>query len=287
MDYRNIIPKIKSIRNYKETSVSSEILEELKRFYKNDRNLIKDIEIDIIIKSEEEVYEKTKDDAGYNEYMIKAPHYLIILSEDKEHYIENAGYVGQNIMLKAHELGVGSCWITFKDGEKLKRRLNIQSDKKFTGFISLGYDDNKNKVVYENVSEYNPSRAEVDIVEDNTSPRRALRDFVYMKKWGENAEADELINRGLFNGLNMARLAPSSKNRQPWRFIVDDDVLVLALQSDSYIDKYEEKIDAGIVMLYFEVIIDSTIFDLSWQLGKPNKKYDIPEDFTIVGYCNV
>jgi len=25
--------------------------------------------------------------------MIEAPHYLIVLSEDKEHYIENTGYI--------------------------------------------------------------------------------------------------------------------------------------------------------------------------------------------------
>ena len=30
--------------------------------------------------------------------MIEAPHYLIFLSEEKDHYIENAGYRAQDIM---------------------------------------------------------------------------------------------------------------------------------------------------------------------------------------------
>ena len=217
--------------------------------------------------------------------MLDAPHYLIFLSEEKEHYIENTGYAVEDIRLKAYEMGVGSCWITINDGELIKEKMNIKSDKKLTALISFGFDDNKNKVLYENKTEYNPSKAVVNIVEDNVSERLGISDVVYMKKWGENADPDELARLGLLEAFFYARLAPSTKNRQPWRFIYDDGTVVLALRKDENINEYEEKIDTGIVMLYYELIVDSTLFNMDWKFGRTEKDYEIPSDYSIVAYC--
>jgi len=210
---------------------------------------------------------------------------LIFLSEDKKHYIENVGYAAQNVMLKAFELGVGSCWITIKDGEAIKEKLNLKTDKKLAALIALGFDDNKNKVLYENTSEYNPSHAEVKIVEDNVSERMRVSDVVYLNKWGENVDSDELARLGLLEAFFYARLAPSTKNRQPWRFIYDNGTVVLALRKDENVNEYEQKVDTGIVMLYFKLMVDSTLFNLEWKFGKPDKDYEIPSDYEIVAYC--
>lgn len=287
MDYKNLISKIKSVRDYKKTSISIQILSELKHFYESEKKLVEDIEIEVFVKNKDEVYEQLKGLAGYNENMIEAPHYLLILSDEKDHYIENTGYVCENIMLKAYELGVGSCWITFHDGDAIKKNLMINSDKKLSALIALGYDDNKTKVIYENVSDYNPSKANIKKVEDNTSHRLGVEDIVFIKEWGKHATVEDLSNRGLLDGFYYGRLAPSTLNRQPWRFLVDDSVVVLALRNDEYIKNYEAKIDIGIIMLYFESIIDNTLFDVTWNMGKPEKEYNVPEDFLIVGYCNI
>ncbi len=287
MDYKNLIPKIKSVRDYKEDLVSPQILDEIKNFYQNERKLVEDIDIEVIVKDRDDVFEQLKGAAGYKEKMIDAPHYLIVVSNENDYYIENTGYICENIMLKAWELGVGSCWITFKNGDEIKKRLNIDSEKKLTALIALGYDNNKTKIVYDNVSEYNPSRADIKVVEDNTSHRLDVEEVVYIGQWGNNATADDLSNRGILDGFTYARLAPSTLNRQPWRFIVDDGIVVLALRSDAYINDYEAKIDTGIIMLFFESIIDATLLDVEWNIGKPKKEYNIPDEYSIVGYCNI
>jgi len=289
MNYKDIIAKIKSVRNYKKEEVSPQKINELKEYFNLGRRLIDDIEIEVLLKNKNEVYEQLKNVAGYNEFMIESPHYMVVLSEEKDHYIENTGYASQDIMLKAWSLGIGSCWITINDGEIIKNKLNITSDKKLTALISLGFDDNKNKVVYETEYEHNPTKTDVKLVKDNTSDRLGVRDIVFMKKWGENADPDELVNLGLIEGFASAKLAPSTRNRQPWRFIVDNETIVLALRHDlrhdSYANEYEEKIDTAVVMLYFKAIIDSTLFELTWNFGKPEKNYEVPEDYKIVGYC--
>lgn len=287
MDYKNLIPKIKSVRDYKKTTVKPEILNELKHFYEKGKKLVNEIEIEVFIKNKDEVFEQLEGIAGYKENMLEAPHYIVILSDENDYYIENTGYIAQGLILKASELGVSSCWITFKDGDEIKKNLMIDSDKKLTALIALGYDDNKIKVFNDANLGYNPSKAEIKIVEDNTSHRLDVEDVVFMNEWGNCADADDLSNRGLLDGFNYARLAPSTLNRQPWRFILDDNLVILTIRYDANINEYEDKIDTGIVMLYFESIIDSTLLDITWIMGKPDKKFNIPDDYKIVGYSNI
>ena len=285
MNYKGVISKIKSVRDYKNEEISPQKIYELKEYFDKAKRLIEDIEIEVLLKNKNEVYEQLKDSAGYNNLMLEAPHYMVFLSEEKEHYIENTGYAAQDIMLKACSLGIGSCWITFKDEKEIKNKLNISSDKKLTALISLGFDDNKNKVVYETIYEHNPTKTDVKVDEDNVADRLGIRDVVFMNKWGNNVDPDELVNLGLLEGFVNALRAPSTRNRQPWRFIVDNGTIVLALRHDSYANEYEEKIDTAVIMLYFEAVIDSTMFNITWNFGKPEKNYEIPSDYKIVGYC--
>lgn len=287
MDYKNLIHKIKSVRDYKETKVSEDILYEIKHSYEKGKKLVHDIEIEVFIKNKEEIYEQLEGIAGYKENMIEAPHYIVILSEEKKDYIENTGYIGQGLMLKALELGVNTCWITFNDGNEIMEKLVMDSEKKLTALIALGYDDNKTKAVNETNLDYNPSKANVVIAEDNVSTRIDVSQLVFIKEWGKCADTDDLSSRGLLDAFNYARLAPSTLNRQPWRFILDDGVVVLAIRKDDNVNKYENKIDTGIVMLYFESIIDSTLFDTSWTMGNIGKDYNIPDEYMVVGYCNI
>lgn len=285
MEYKDLMARMKSVRNYKKDAVSPEIIQKLREYYHKSKRLVKDIEIETILKSRDEVYEDLKNLAGYNDLMIEAPHYLLFLSEEKDHYLENVSYAAEDVRFKAFELGVGSCWISIHDGELIKEKLNIKSDKKLSALIALGFDDNKNKVIIENVSEYNPSKADVSIVEDNVSERLRISDIVYMNKFGEKADPDEVANLGLLEAFFFARLAPSTKNRQPWRFIYDDGMVILVMRKDKDINEYEEKIDTGLVMLYYQLIVDNTLFNMDWKFGKPEKEYEVPSDYNIVAYC--
>lgn len=287
MKYKEVISEIKSVRLYKKDEVDADLLKELKEYYEQGKRLVDDIEVEVLRKQRDEVFKQLEGSAGYNKRMIEAPHYLIFLSEEKDYYLENVGYRAQDIMLKAWSLGIASCWISFEDGEEIKKKLGIESDKKLAALIALGYEDAHNKVLYENDSVYNPSKAEITIVEDNTTERLGIRDLVFTKEWGQKADPDELVNYGLLEGFFYGILAPSYKNRQPWRFIVDKGTVVLALKKDIYVTDYEEKIDTAVVMLYFDAIIESTLYEITWKFGKPEKDYGVPDDYKIVAHCIV
>ncbi|WP_297134879.1 nitroreductase family protein, partial [Terrisporobacter sp.] len=121
----------------------------------------------------------------------------------------------------------------------------------------------------------------------SVSDRLGVEEIVYMNEWGNNANVSELEERYLLEAFTYARMAPSSLNRQPWRFIIDGGNIVLAVKKDGFASDYEASIDTGIAMLYFSLIIDTTMFDLKCNVGNIDKDYKIPDDYEVVGYCSI
>ncbi|MCC0629022.1 MULTISPECIES: nitroreductase family protein [unclassified Clostridioides] len=289
MNYKTIILNRKSVREYKNTDIKEEYLSEIKKYSESCKKLVPEIDVDIRIMNRSEVFDNLDKVAGYKGNMIDSPSYIIILSDVKDNYIENSGYIGENIIFKVTELGIGSCWVTFEDGKKVKEKLGINSDKEVTGIIAIGYGENVSNAKVLNATKIgeNYSKSDIQVVTDKGSSRLGVEDVVYMNEWGNKASIEILEERALLDAFHYARLAPSTLNRQPWRFIVDGGVVVLAVRKDGHTSIYEEKIDIGIVMLYFATIISATMFELEWNLGTPDKDYKVPEDYKIVGYCNI
>ena len=287
MNYKKLIEERKSTRDYKKTTVPKEIIDEILQFSEETDKLIPGIETELLALDKSKVYEQLKDTAGYQGIMLEAPHYLIMLSEVRGYYIENAGYLGEKISLKALDLGTNTCWITFPESEKVKKRLFLNTDMEIVAIMALGYDANKSRVVNQDNVGDNYSKSQLKIVKNNVSTRYSIEDLVYIKEWGHSAHYDELENRGLLDALNYARLAPSTMNRQPWRFLLDQEKVILTIRENESISNYEEKIDIGISMLYFESIVKQTLVNVDWKFEKPDKNYNIPDDFKIVGYCTI
>ncbi len=273
MDYQNLILNTKSVREYKKDTIDTQKLKAIKDYAQNCTKIDNNIEIDIRILSNNEAYIALYGIAGYKGNMIDAPHYILILSEKKPHYIENAGYIGQNTILKATEMGIASCWITFSDNQSVKERLNILSDKEVVALIALGYDANATQ--------------KGNITSFHTDCKIDLDEMVYIDKWGNGADASTLEQRGLLEAFAFSKFAPSALNRQPWRFLLTAGKAILAIRKDKNTNTYEQKIDTGIIMFVFQAIVSSTLFNLSWKLEQPTDAIEIPEEFEIVGYCMV
>jgi hypothetical protein len=50
-----------------------------------------------------------------------------------------------------------------------------------------------------------------------------------------------------------ARLAPSAQNRQPWRFRIEEDTVILATDRSFSTSSISKRLDCGIAMLHFEL----------------------------------
>ena len=105
MDYYNLAIKRESTRSFKRRPVSDKQLAELSGYFPQCARLLPEIETDIRILGAE-VCSLLKGCAGYHDLMIEAPNYLVIASRPEAHYLENAGYMGEDLVLKMTELEI-------------------------------------------------------------------------------------------------------------------------------------------------------------------------------------
>lgn len=288
MDYRQTIANKYSVRDYKDKTIDAKTAKEIRDYARTCPKLVEDIAVDIRFMDYDMVYRQLDGFAGYKGIMIQAPHYAILLSEKKDHYIENAGYVGEGISLKANELGVSSCWITFKDSKTVIHKLNLVTDKEVVGILALGYGKKARKITTGAVQTGgNYTQADMKKKASLGAGRLPLQKIVYIDQWGQEADVDTLTERALYDPMDYARRAPSTLNRQPWRFLIDGSKIILAVRDDEETNEYEEQIDAGIAMLYFEGVIEQSLCQIQWKLGPADQDYQIPEEYKVVATCEV
>ena len=82
--------------------------------------------------------------APYGSFLADAPAAIAVVIDPSlsNHPVEDGAAATQNMLLAAHALGLGSCWIGsygsgYEDGAK--RILGIPGDKRLLSLISLGY----------------------------------------------------------------------------------------------------------------------------------------------------
>ena len=167
-----IISKRKSIRKYDPTPLDSAILEKVREQITTVKPLYPDIRYSI------EIINKTK-----GMFNVKAPHYLSFGSEEKDGFLENIGFIGQQLDLYLSESGLGSCWLGASKPED--KEIFAQSH-----VISMSFGKPA-EPLHRNLSEFK---------------RKALTE----------------ISEGNDNRLEAARLAPSGINAQGWYFIAEN-----------------------------------------------------------------
>ncbi len=270
MNYTKIIEDIRSIRDFKKDTVDNGIIQEILEIGKNATGLGEGRNVSILfIDNGRELVEKLSGKAGYFGKLIEAPHYLVLTSSEFPGYVENSGYIMELMRLKAWKEGLGTCWLSIEDEDALKGALGIESHTRLVAFTAIGHQ-------YKGIFKKDLSPR---------SDRHGVEEIVYFENWGNICPVDILEKRGLMNVLHYTKLAPSWGNKQPWRFIVDNDKIILTIKKD---EKKEVKLDAGIIMLYFEKAAHEEGIQGDWSINTDKElKYNIPEEYEVIGYFNI
>ncbi len=158
----------KSVRKYSMTPLPAETLAQLDTFLENAKRLYPDIQTE---------HQLAGAGGAKGMFLVKAPHYLIISSEEKDGYLENIGFLYQQADLFLSSQGLGACWLGMaKPVEAPDTRL------KFVITMALGKPEES---PYREKSEFN--RKPLPEIAQGDDPR-----------------------------LPYARIAPSATNSQPW-----------------------------------------------------------------------
>lgn len=288
MDYSAMIQARKSVRAFLDTPVPDASLEALNRYFESDcKKLIPSLDVELQI-FENDVKELLEGTAGYSEYTVGAPCYFAILSDDQEYAVENAGFMAEDLILKLTEQNLDSCWLTFQDGEAVKKALSIPSPKKLCALVAFGYGRKTSKKIRLNVQ--NRSKVDVERLRTYYAPKLGIEDLVYAENWGRSEGLYDLIgdmNSTLWRAFYAASLAPSYLNRQPYRFVVRGGTVILVSLEEADTDQDSKKLNLGIVMLHFAGVVSKMLYDVPWVMGTPEQPLNLPTGCTAVAHCKV
>lgn len=169
--------------------------------------------------------------------MFKNVKSLIIMKGPKDdvNLKEKTGYYGQRLVIKATQLGLGTCWVggTFKRDDSL---FEVAEDEDMFCVITIG-----------------------KVPEELTFKEKALSKLIHMKTKPieEFYESDLIIDEVpdyFFMGFKALTRAPSTRNRQKVKVFYKEGVTTISVPNDDHFDM----IDLGIGKANFEIAADGT-----------------------------
>jgi len=212
----------KSIRKYKDSDVSPEHLQKIKAIINDAKSLLANIPMEVLLIEDGSKITDTFNGLISKYTKVKAPHYLAFTSEIQEGHLENIGFIGEEIVLRLTDLGIGTCWLGSAIKQDLFKTIFTVKDKQsYIILVAFGYPASPLKPV--------TTRKRLDKGKIVTS---AAYDTKY-----------ETIVQSLID-------APSAINSQPWKLSINDNKFDLFLENKNILTKKMLKdtnhIDIGI-----------------------------------------
>ena len=183
MELKEMIDKRRSVRKYTGIPVDDACLEKIKAFAASMKPLYPHIRVHSQI--------VTKDQVRFY-FPWKTPQLIAIFSEKKEGYLENVGFLFQQLDLYLQSLGLGSCWLGLGKLKNDDVALDAADGLEFVILLAFGHPEGNARRT--GAGEF--QRKTMSEISDQNDPR-----------------------------LECARLAPSSTNSQPWYFTHEGETI--------------------------------------------------------------
>ena len=292
-----VMEKRKTIREFKDAALSANIMNHVRETIAGIPQLIESASVEIgVLQDGNSVYKALDGIVGYHGIMIKAPHYLVMLCEDKDENFIAAGHAGEWLSLELTKIDLGSCWLqTASKSDLVKEKLGIQSELVVASILAFGEPKGGMRLsrIYDASGDHSASALtkfgypyiDASYKDESKSDRLSISEIVYNKTFGNTMSLDEIEQLGFEEVFFYMRFAPSWGNLQPWRFVLQADRLILAMKRNEVLEAHTGLIDAGIAMLYLDSAMKSKGFSGEWTVGKVEcaENAGIPEDHWIAG----
>jgi nitroreductase len=146
---------------------------------------------------------------------------------------EAAGYTGEGLILEATALGLATCWVGgFFRPEEVRSHIALEKGERVLSVTPIGYAPSEKTGQEKLMSGLVGARS-----------RRPLSELV----------RGEATAPWMVKALEAARLAPSARNRQPWRFRIEGGAIVISVNRAPSFSSISKRLDCGIAMLHFEL----------------------------------
>jgi len=167
---------------------------------------------------------------------------------------EQVGYTGEGIILEAEAMKLNTCWVGgFFRREIVESLIDLGGNEKVLAIAPFGYAVKKPTFQEKLLTGFGLTHRRKSLSELSTGLKQS--------EWPKWVRAS----------LEAARLAPSAVNRQPWRFLVEDNSITVAvndkrLRRESSMSK---RLCCGIAMLHIEVAAMTFGINGKWEFLNP------------------
>lgn len=266
----NFLRNRKSSREFRNKKIKDNILTDIQKSIDATVSEASDINIGFTLyKDGNRIAEELEGIGGYAGVMVKSPHYIGIEFKDKQDKTEIYGaYYTEKLLSRINEMGVEACWLTMNHVE-VEKRVQVfgENGGQIDYVLAIGYPPLKNpfEILSEKITgneggdTYLNAMGKPEVKKEtarfaSTSGSRLGIERIVFKGEVENpTTVDELEDMGLYELFYYIRFAPSNRNLQPWRFVVERNKVKLLM---AYMDEIGYSlVDAGVIMYYFEVMI--------------------------------
>ena len=206
-----IIRERHSVRSYLDREIEKEKQKAINELI-NKINKGQNLNIQLIL-NDKEVFDKFILHYGR---LKNCKNYIALIGKKEKSLDEKVGYYGEQIVLKAQEIGLNTCWVagTYK---KSSVKATINKDEKLVCIIAIGYGE----------------------TQGNQRKSKNIEDVSISKNYPDWYK----------KGVEFALLAPTAINEQKFKFEYIDEENVKAMPGMGPMTK----IDLGIVKYHFEL----------------------------------
>ena len=283
MNYAALIQNRKSFREFSDKRVSSAVLDRVKKYYNHSvRRLFPELQTELLFFGAD-TRAALEGAAGYNQFLVGAPQYLVLLSENHENAYLNAGYIMEDMILKLNDVGLDTCWMTFTDSAEIKKALGIESELEVAAVAAFGYGKKTVKRLHLNI--HSMSNIDIQAKYRYMEPKRSVNDLVFVQTWGNHYDLERYIgffDDMLWESLFAASLAPSYLNRQAYGFLLHDGSISLVSRPDAHNTQIDGDLSLGAVLLHFTAVAENWMGKLHWDFAAASDGLQIPDDHKLI-----
>ncbi len=262
MDIKQVISKRRSVRTYKVGPISQELKEKLKKYIADVSSPFEPKTRFVLIDTDD-MSPQTK--LGTYGVINGAKTFICGVTEKVDRYEENIGYAFEKIILYATSLDLGTCWLggTF-NRSNFAKAAGLKENEIIPVVTPVGYAKEKRSFL-----------DSVFVKSAGSDNRKDWSELFFDEDFGKPLKRD--AEDRFTEVFDMVRIAPSARNKQPWRIVKNGGMfhfyLSRALGYKETVGYDIQRLDIGIAMCHFEIIIQ--------ELGLTGKWIDQAPEITL------
>ena len=257
-----------SCRTYKTEPINPEDLSELMTFAKSCESGPSGSHLRFMVAAASEEDTKSLKSLGTYGFIKNPAGFVIGVIEEQPRALEDFGYQMEMIVLRAVDLGIGSCWLggTYTKS-RFAKLVKPKKNETIPSVISIGYPADQ--------------QAWMDRIARITAGADRRLPWQELFFSGSFEEVLSPVEAGQYREpLELLRLAPSASNKQPWRILRQDNLWHFYLQRTNnypppifglFLGLADlQRIDMGIAMAHFDLSTKEAGQSGKWVIDDPN-----------------